>query len=98
MVGADWAERRSRSNLLVDATPDEDAVAEELEDVWLHPDVGSSPVLGRERAALPLDAGQGLPLLTGRAASDDHANGSSAPRTTSPGEAENAAHWSASMR
>jgi superfamily II DNA or RNA helicase len=45
VVGADWAERAEPRHLLVSASPEEDAVADELADVWLHPK-GSSPHSG----------------------------------------------------
>ncbi|WP_432559934.1 helicase-related protein [Granulicoccus sp. GXG6511] len=37
IVGAQWAERAEPNNLLVDASPAEDAVATELDEIWLHP-------------------------------------------------------------
>ncbi|MCR8674696.1 DEAD/DEAH box helicase [Micrococcus sp. HG099] len=43
VVGAAWAERAEPRNVLVPASPAEDAVAAELADVWLHPKAGSSP-------------------------------------------------------
>lgn len=42
-VGAAWAERKEPRNRLVPASPEEDAVAAELADVWLHPAAGKSP-------------------------------------------------------
>ncbi|WP_241979061.1 helicase-related protein [Cryobacterium sp. Hh7] len=42
-VGADWAERMPPQHFLVQASPAENAVANELADVWLHPENGSSP-------------------------------------------------------
>jgi len=45
VAGADWAKRKPPQNLLVKATAAEDAVADELEQVWLHP-TGSSPHSG----------------------------------------------------
>ena len=53
VVGADWAERMEPQNLLIDATPDEDAVAEELDTVWLHPTSGSSPYAGANSQLFP---------------------------------------------
>ena len=46
VVGSDWAERLPPRNELVNASPAEDAVADELNDVWLHPACGSSPYSG----------------------------------------------------
>ena len=46
VVGSDWAERLPPRNELVNASPAEDAVADELNDVWLHPVGGSSPYSG----------------------------------------------------
>ncbi|MGM7669836.1 helicase-related protein [Microbacterium sp. A93] len=43
VVGAAWAERKQPQNILVEASPAEDAVASELADVWLHPRAGKSP-------------------------------------------------------
>jgi superfamily II DNA or RNA helicase len=42
VVGADWAERKEPQNWLVPASPAENAVARELDSVWLHPD-GATP-------------------------------------------------------
>lgn len=41
-VGSDWAERLEPRNLLVKASPIENQIARELNDVWLHPQ-GSAP-------------------------------------------------------
>ena len=46
VVGADWAERLEPQNLLITATPAEDAIAQELEQTWLFPPGGTSPYLG----------------------------------------------------
>lgn len=43
VVGSDWAERKEPQNLLIRASAPEDAVAEELDAVWLHPRTGKSP-------------------------------------------------------
>jgi superfamily II DNA or RNA helicase len=45
VVGADWAERAEPQHRLVAASPAEDAIADELADVWLYPQ-GSSPYSG----------------------------------------------------
>lgn len=45
-VGADWAERQEPQNILVPASPAENAVARELDEVWLHPASGRSPYSG----------------------------------------------------
>lgn len=48
-VGSDWAERQPPRNITVDASAAEDAVARELEDVWLWPEKGQSPYSGSTR-------------------------------------------------
>lgn len=53
VVGADWAERRPPQNLLVPATPEEDAIARELDEVWLHPRSGRSPYSGQNATLFP---------------------------------------------
>lgn len=45
-VGADWAERKEPQARVALASPEENAVAEELDQIWLHPN-GSSPYSGR---------------------------------------------------
>ena len=45
-VGADWAERKEPQNWLVPASAAENAVARELDTVWLHPVGGASPYSG----------------------------------------------------
>ena len=53
-VGSSWAQRATPKNLPVDASMDEDAVAQELSEVWLHPTSGSSPYSGsKDRALFP---------------------------------------------
>lgn len=52
-VGSDWAERMPLQNFRVDASPAEEAVADELADVWLHPDSGSSPYSGTVKGLFP---------------------------------------------
>jgi superfamily II DNA or RNA helicase len=51
-VGADWAERKDPQNFLVPASEAENAVARELDQVWLHPPGGRSPYSGRDAAGL----------------------------------------------
>lgn len=53
VVGADWAERLPPLNILVPATPAEDAIAHELDDVWLHPGSGATPYSGQNAALFP---------------------------------------------
>jgi SNF2 family DNA or RNA helicase len=53
VVGADWAERREPQNWLVSASDVENAVARELDAVWLHPASGSSPYSGSASALFP---------------------------------------------
>lgn len=45
-VGADWAERKEPQARVANASLEENAVAEELDQIWLHP-TGSSPYSGR---------------------------------------------------
>ncbi|WP_422631764.1 helicase-related protein [Pseudokineococcus basanitobsidens] len=52
VVGNDWAERQEPNTVLVDAAPAEDAVARELDEVWLHPQ-GSSPYSGQNSSLFP---------------------------------------------
>ncbi|WP_146827496.1 helicase-related protein [Aeromicrobium flavum] len=52
VVGADWAERHEPHNLLVDANPIEDEIAQELEHTWLHPQDGASPYSGGKNLRL----------------------------------------------
>ncbi|AQP44686.1 helicase [Tessaracoccus flavus] len=51
-VGADWAERLEPDNRLIDASPQEDAVVDELVDTWLRP-TGSSPYSGANGSLFP---------------------------------------------
>nr|WP_285623796.1 helicase-related protein [Kineosporia sp. NBRC 101677] len=53
VVGADWAERRDPLLLPVKPSPAEDAVADELERVWLHPGKGRSPYSGQTASLFP---------------------------------------------
>lgn len=49
-VGGDWAERAEPVHRLVKSSPTEDAVAQELSQVWLHPASGTSPYSGDTKA------------------------------------------------
>lgn len=53
VVGADWAERQEPLNILVSASTAEDAIAHELDSVWLHPQDGSSPYSGQNSGLFP---------------------------------------------
>ena len=53
VVGADWAERKQPQNWLVPASPAENAVAHELDSVWLHPESGASPCSGAASKLFP---------------------------------------------
>lgn len=53
VVGADWAERLPPNNILVPASPAEDAVAHELADRWLFPGPGGSPYSGARGSLFP---------------------------------------------
>ena len=50
VVGADWAERREPQHFLVPASPEENAVAEELVSTWLYPEGGTTPYSGQASA------------------------------------------------
>ena len=52
VVGGDWAERKEPQNLLIAASPAENAIAQELETTWLHPQ-GSSPYSGSNKGLFP---------------------------------------------
>lgn len=60
VVGAEWAERLEPNNILVPASAAENAIAEELDETWLHPQAGKSPY-GGECLTIPLDPRQGVP-------------------------------------
>ncbi|MEV4691231.1 helicase-related protein [Micromonospora echinospora] len=53
VVGADWAEREEPENVLVPASPAENAVARELEDVWLWPLDRRTPYSGQNASLFP---------------------------------------------
>ena len=53
VVGADWAERQPPHNVLVPANAAENAIARELEDVWLWPEKGASPHSGKNSSLFP---------------------------------------------
>nr|WP_247596003.1 MULTISPECIES: helicase-related protein [unclassified Rhodococcus (in: high G+C Gram-positive bacteria)] len=52
-VGSDWAERAEPIHKLVAPSIAEDAVAQELSQVWLHPADGGSPYSGETKALFP---------------------------------------------
>lgn len=52
-VGSDWAKRQPPRNITVAASPAEDAIARELEDVWLWPEADTSPYSGSNAALFP---------------------------------------------
>lgn len=52
-VGAEWAERKEPQNVLVPASPAENAVARELDEVWLRPVSGRSPYSGTGSGGSP---------------------------------------------
>ena len=52
-VGADWAERKPPQHKLIAASPAEDAVAQELADVWIHPKSAPTPYSGQVTALFP---------------------------------------------
>ncbi|MGJ3507074.1 helicase-related protein [Enemella sp. A6] len=51
-VGADWAERLEPDNRLIDASPQENAVIDELVDTWIRP-ADSSPYSGNNKSLFP---------------------------------------------
>ncbi|PMD04436.1 helicase, partial [Brevibacterium paucivorans] len=51
-VGADWAEREEPRAIHVPASPKENELARELDEVWLHP-TGFSPYSGERNALFP---------------------------------------------
>src|SRR6266851_926411 len=53
VVGADWAERKEPQNWLIPASSAENAIARELDTVWLHPGTGTSPYSGASSALFP---------------------------------------------
>ncbi|WP_229071208.1 helicase-related protein [Actinoplanes sp. DH11] len=52
-VGADWAERLEPENILIPATPAENAVAHELDSVWLWPEGHRTPYSGQNASLFP---------------------------------------------
>ncbi|MBF6157641.1 helicase-related protein [Nocardia cyriacigeorgica] len=52
-VGSDWAERAEPVHRLVEPSAAEDAVARELAQVWLHPNIGASPYSGEAKSLFP---------------------------------------------
>lgn len=52
VVGADWAERMPPKHTLVTPSSEEQAIADELDSVWLHPH-GSAPYSGSNSALFP---------------------------------------------
>ncbi|WP_344801469.1 SNF2-related protein [Microlunatus ginsengisoli] len=53
VVGDDWAQRRDPQHFLVDASPAENDVADELDQVWLHPPSGRSAYSGAASTLFP---------------------------------------------
>ncbi len=52
-VGDEWAERLDPQHFLIAASPAENAVANELSAVWLHPETGGSPYSGSNKGLFP---------------------------------------------
>ncbi|MFD0994979.1 superfamily II DNA or RNA helicase [Pseudoclavibacter chungangensis] len=52
-VGDNWAERLEPIHRLVDASPEENAIADELAEVWLHPADARSPYSGSNSTLFP---------------------------------------------
>ena len=52
-VGSDWAERQPPVHITVPASPAEDEIARELEQVWLWPTSGASPYSGNNASLFP---------------------------------------------
>ena len=85
VVGADWAERKEPQNWLVPASDAENAVARRARHRLAAPGVGPSPYSGADVRPVPVDAGQGVPVLAGRPAASRSRNacgrlGRSTPR------------------
>lgn len=59
-VGANWAERKQPQNWLVSASPAEDAIARELDEMWLHPATGTSPYSGTGAKLFPWTLAKGF--------------------------------------
>ncbi|MTB89047.1 DEAD/DEAH box helicase [Aeromicrobium senzhongii] len=53
VVGDMWAERMEPRNVLVPASPIENEIAVELDEVWLHPKSGSNPYSGKNAKLFP---------------------------------------------
>lgn len=47
VVGTEWAPRAAPVNLTVETSPEEEAVARELQDIWLFPESGRTPYSGQ---------------------------------------------------
>jgi SNF2 family DNA or RNA helicase len=52
-VGGDWAERLPPDNQVICASPIENEIARELDEVWLHPANGTSPYSGANSSLFP---------------------------------------------
>ncbi len=52
-VGSDWAERVPPNNVLIPASSAENAIADELAEVWLHPAGGHTPYNGHNSSLFP---------------------------------------------
>ena len=69
-VGADWAEREEPDNRLVSASAAENAIAEELSDVWLYPKADRSHIRARTArcspGSLPRRSSPALPRFSKR--------------------------------
>nr|WP_245627420.1 DEAD/DEAH box helicase [Kribbia dieselivorans] len=52
-VGADWAERLPPDNQIVTASGIENAIAQELDETWLHPRSGRNPYSGANSSLFP---------------------------------------------
>ena len=70
---SDWAERAEPVHLLVGPSPAEDAIAARTVADVAPPGTGTSPYSGNDQGAVPLDPGQGIPVLAGCARRDDQA-------------------------
>jgi SNF2 family DNA or RNA helicase len=52
-VGSDWAQRQPPQNVTIAASPIENEIAKELEEVWLWPKAGESPYSGKNASLFP---------------------------------------------
>ena len=52
-LGSQWAQRLAPNPILIDATPDENAMFTELANTWMYPAEGNAPTSGKGRSLFP---------------------------------------------